>query len=86
MEIKDLIPNKIYSVTWGSTQIVGRYKAVHCDATCQHTFYDCLHYWNSHESFYSNQTLYLNNADDIREASLDEKIKLVHYEIDNNLI
>lgn len=44
MNIKDLIPNKIYSVTWGSTQIVGRYKGVHCSATCQHTFYDCLHY------------------------------------------
>lgn len=86
MEIKDLLPNKIYSVTWCSTQIVGRYKEVKCNATCQHTFYDCLHYWNSHECFYSDQTVYLSNADEIREASKAEKLMLVKYEIDNSLI
>lgn len=87
MNIEDLQPNKIYSASWaGSTQIVGRYKGVSCGATCQHTFYDCLSYWNGHESFYHQETVYLNNTDEIREASKAEKALLVRYEIEHNLI
>lgn len=87
MKVEDLQQNKIYSVCWsGGTQIVGRYKGVLEEVTCQHTLYDCLHYWNGHQSFHHKETVYLNNTDEIREASKAEKVLLVGYEIEHNLI
>lgn len=87
MKPEELKPNRIYAVTWsGPTLIVGRYKEESPMGCCQHTFYDCLHYWNAHENFYKEQTVYLSNVEEIREASQAEKYLLVQYEIRNNLI
>lgn len=87
MKPEELKPNRIYSVSYsGRTQIIGRYKGVKCGATKEHEFYDCLHYWNQHESFYREESILLGPADEIREASLSEKHLLVGYEIEHNLI
>jgi hypothetical protein len=38
---------KIYYLDYGNnTQVIGRYKDTD---TCQHNFYDLLHYWNGYE-------------------------------------
>lgn len=87
MKPEELIPNKIYSVTWsGETQIVGRYKGVRQAATKEHTFYDCLHYWNAHETFHYEEHVLLGCAEEIRNASLAEKRLLTEYEIEHDLI
>lgn len=87
MKPDELQPNRIYSISWsGGAQIVGRYKEVKLPATQEHTFYDCLSYWNRHENFYKEETVLLSNAEDIREASLAEKKLLTGYEIEHNLI
>lgn len=87
MKSEELKPNRIYSVSWsGGTQIVGRYKGVKQSATDEHTFYDCLHYWNRHESFYKEDSVLLSNTEEIRVASIAEKKLLVGYEIEHNLI
>ena len=87
MKIEELKANHIYSVRWsGGTQIVGRYKGVKESATSEHTFYDCLHYWNRHETFYREDSVLLSNTEEIREASIAEKKLLTGYEIENGLI
>jgi len=44
-----LVQGNIYYLDYkNNTQIVGRYKS---SDTCNHFFYDLLHYWNGYEAF-----------------------------------
>lgn len=76
---------KIYFISYGgSVQLVAKYKD---SDTCNHNFYDLIHYWNGYETFrYNKEYCIKSGITEIREASQAEKMSLVRFEIENNCI
>ena len=78
---------KIYFISFGSqTQLVVRYKN---DDSCKYYFFDMIHYWNSFETFRSQENACFcvkNGIEEIREATLPEKHALIKFELENNCI
>lgn len=46
--IIEMKPGKIYYLSYGGTEVVGRYKG---DDACNYFFYDYLHQWAGYEPF-----------------------------------
>ncbi len=76
---------KIYYIDYGSnTQVIGKYRD---SSTCNHNFYDLLHYWNGYESFRKDaQYCVKSGIENIRPASQSEKMALIRFEIENDCI
>lgn len=76
---------KIYFLDFGgNTQIVGRYKD---SDSCNHNFYDLLHYWNGYESFkYNKEYCVKHGIEEIRRATKAEKHALIRFEIEHDCI
>lgn len=73
-DILEMEQGRIYYLDYGNnTQIIGRFKD---SDTCNHNFYDLLHYWNGYESFrMKNQYCVKTGIENIRRAS---KAKFIH--------
>lgn len=78
-------PGKIYYLSYGGTEIVGRYKG---EDTCNYLFYDYLHQWAGFEQFHHGQGLYCvrTGIEEIREATQTEKQSLLRFSIAHNSI
>ena len=77
---------KIYFISFGSTQLVVRYKG---DDACNYIFYDYLHYWNGFETFHKREEVNYcvkNGIEEIRVATLPEKHALIKFELEHNCI
>lgn len=75
---------KIYYISFGGTEIVGRYKG---EDTCHFLFYDYLHQWAGYETFHSNGAYTVRTGiTEIREATKTEKQALLRHSIANNTI
>ena len=80
----ELIPGKIYFISYGKqTQLVVRFKET---KTCEHHFFDHLHYWNGSEHFHKNGYGVKNGIEEIRPATLPEKHLLIRFEIEGDCI
>jgi hypothetical protein len=77
-------PGKIYFISYGGTEIVGRYKGE--DGVTMHLFYDHLHQWNGYENFYREGYCVHTGIVEIREATQTEKQALLRHSIANNTI
>jgi len=78
-------PGKIYFLSYGGTEVVGRYKR---DDTCNYFFYDYLHQWAGFENFHHGDSLYCvkSGISEIREATQTEKQALLRKSIEHNSI
>jgi hypothetical protein len=76
---------KIYYLSFGGTEIVGRYKG---DEVCHHLFYDYLHQWAGYETYRYGDKLYTvkHGIEEIREATQTEKQALLRKSIEFNTI
>ena len=76
---------KIYFISYGGTEIVGRYK---CDEGSNYLFYDYLHQWAGFETFRYCEGLYSvkSGVIEIREATQTEKWALLKKSIEHNTI
>ncbi len=78
---------KIYFISFGSqTQLIVRYKD---EDACNYNFFDCIHYWNSFESFRKEKGMVFcvkGGIEEIRPATLPEKHALLKFEIEHNCI
>lgn len=81
----EMKPGKIYYVSYGGTEIVGRYKG---QEVCNYLWYDYLHQWAGFESFRYGDNLYsvTSGVEEIREATQTEKQALLRYSIQHNTI
>lgn len=84
-DIIEMQPGKIYYLSYGGTEIVGRYKG---ENTCSYLFYDYLHQWAGFETFRFNEQLYCVKSGiiEIREATQTEKQALLRKSIEFNTI
>lgn len=75
---------KIYYISFGGTEIVGRYKK---SDTCNYFFEAYLHYWAGHESFMKNNPYCVKHGiEEIRRATQTEKMALLRFEIEHQTI
>lgn len=75
---------KIYYISFGGTQIIGRY--IESDI-CNHCFNSELHYWAGHETFHRGKTWCVKHGiEEIRMASPAEKHALLKFEIEYETI
>ena len=75
---------KIYWVSFGGTQILGRFKE---SDVCHHFFESYLHYWAGSEDFRKNQPYCVKNGiEEIRRATPAEKHALLKFEIEHETI
>lgn len=81
----EMQPGKIYYLSYGGTEIVGRYKG---DDVCNYFFYDYLHQWAGFETFRHGDSLYCVKSGlvEIREATQTEKQALIRKSIECNSI
>jgi hypothetical protein len=77
---------KIYFLSFGGTEIVGRYKGD--DDFCHHLFYDYLHQWAGFETYRYGDSVYTvrTGITEIREATQTEKQALLRKSIEHNTI
>jgi hypothetical protein len=85
MKIQEMEQGKIYFISYGGTEIVGRFRD---SDTCNHNFYDYLHYWNGYERFQhsGNEYCVKSGIQEIRRASKPEKQALIRFEIEHETI
>ncbi len=78
-------PGKIYYISFGGTEIVGRYKG---DDVCNYFFYDYLHQWAGRENYHHGKGTYTvkHGIEEIREATQTEKQALLRKSIEYNTI
>lgn len=74
---------KIYYISFGSTEIIGRYKG---SDTCNHLFNAYLHYWAGHENFHKDSYTVKHGIETIRRATAAEKHLLLRFEIAESTI
>lgn len=75
---------KIYYLSFGGTEIVGRY--THSD-TCNHFFEAYLHYWAGREEFRKNGPYCVTSGiQELRRATQTEKMALLRFEIEHETI
>lgn len=79
----DMQPGKIYYVSFGGTQIIGRYKG---SETCNYIFESYLHYWAGHENFLANASCVKHGIEEIRRATPAKKHALLKFEIEYETI
>lgn len=81
----EMQPGKIYYLSYGGTEIVGRYKG---EDTCNYLFYDYLHQWAGYENFQYGDCLCCvkHGIEEIREATQTEKQSLLRRSIEHNTI
>jgi hypothetical protein len=80
----EFIPGAIYFISYGQTQIIGRYDS---SDTCNYIFNDLIHYWNGYESFRSgNNPCVKSGIVEIRRANLPEKHILIRFQIEHETI
>lgn len=75
-------PGKIYYLSFGGTEVVGRFKG---EDTVHYYFYDCLHNWSGYETFRID-TYTVKNTDGMRIATDTEKQSLLRQSIANKTI
>lgn len=78
-------PGKIYFLSYGGTEIVGRYKG---SDVCNHYFVDLLHYWAGYESYRhgGNDFCVKSGLKQIRTATQAEKWSLLRFSVEHNMI
>ncbi len=80
-----MIPGKYYFIAFGTqTQLVVRFREEQCTT---YNFYDCLHYWNRHESYRGDASYCVKSGiTELRPATLPEKNSLINKEIEHDAI
>ncbi len=78
----EMIPGKYYFISFGDqTQLVVRFRE---NQVTTYNFYDCLHYWNRHESYRNNNAYCVHSGIiELRPATLPEKNALINKEIEH---
>ena len=84
MDKIEMQPGKIYFISFGGTEVVGRFKS---EDTCHYYFYDYLHQWAGHETFHGNAAYTVRHGiTELREATQTEKQALLRQSIKHNTI
>lgn len=83
MVLVQMEQGKIYFISYGQTTLVVRYKE---SDTTKHFYYDALHNWSGHESFYTDGYFLNSGIEFIREGSDAEKQSLLRKSIEHKTI
>lgn len=92
MKLEDFVSGKIYVLIFqDKVKIIGRFHFIQFQDSeeCKLHFFDYLHYVNGFEVFRSNcvyQVNYDYTLEEIRAATIEEKLLLVKFEIENDCI
>lgn len=80
----EFVPGAIYFISYGQTQIIGRYES---SDECNYIFNDLCHYWNGYETFRKGTNPCVKHGiEEIRRANLPEKHTLIRFQLEHKTI
>lgn len=84
MEKIKMEEGKIYYLSYGGAELVGRFK---CEDVCNYIFYAYIHYWAGREDFRQGEPYCVKSGlQEIRRATQTEKMALLRFEIEHETI
>lgn len=83
MPIEEMVQGKIYYISFGGTELIGRYRR---SDTCNRWFEAYLHYWAGFEAFHKGPYCVKSGIEEIRRATQAEKMALLRFEIEHQTI